>query len=96
MHSDVRSLVKQLTGELENFEQIAKYLIPQPGELPRLQGIDICGGTLALNGVVGGDHLIYVDFKRRFDLEARIRHSTDEGRLEVVENLNRESSEISP
>ncbi len=89
MNSDVRSLVKQLTGELENFEEIAKYLIPQPGELPRLHGIDICGGTLALNGVVGGDHLIYVDFKQRFDLEARIRHGIDEGRLEVVENLNR-------
>ncbi len=39
--------------------------------------------------MVGGDHLIYVDFKQRFDLEARIRHGLDEGRLEVVENLNR-------
>jgi serine phosphatase RsbU (regulator of sigma subunit) len=57
--------------------------------MPRLQGIDICGGTLALNGVVGGDHLFYVDFKQRFDLEARIRQATDRGWLEVVENLYR-------
>ena len=27
------------------------------------------GDTLALSGTVGGDHVIYVDFKQRFDLE---------------------------
>src|SRR5213593_3807508 len=53
-------LLRQLTDELENFEDIAKYLLPQPGEVPRLQGLDVYGSTLALNGVVGGDHLIYV------------------------------------
>ena len=87
--SDVSSLLRQLTGELENFEAIAKYLLPLPGEIPRLHGIDVWGGTLALTGVVGGDHIIYVDFKQRFDLEARIRHATDKGKLEVVENLAR-------
>src|ERR1700724_1890995 len=89
MNSDVRSLVKQLTGELANFEEIAKYLIPQPGDLPRLEGIDTYGGTIPLNGVVGGDHLIYVDFKQRFDLEARIRQGVEDGRHDVVENLKR-------
>jgi hypothetical protein len=89
MHTDFKDLLIQLTVELENFEETAKYLIPKPGEVPRLKGIDIFGGTLALNGSVGGDHLIYVDFKKRFDLEARIQHGTEEGRLEVVENLKR-------
>ena len=90
MHqSDISDLVKQLTGELDNFEDIAKHLLPLPGEVPTLQGIDVCGGTLALNGVIGGDHIIYVDFKQRFDLQARIKHATQEGRLEVVENLKR-------
>jgi serine phosphatase RsbU (regulator of sigma subunit) len=89
MHSENRDRVKQLTGELENFEDIAKCLLPQPGEVPRLQGIDVHGGTLALNGVVGGDHIIYVDFKQRFDLHARIAHAAEEGRPEVVENLQR-------
>src|SRR5713226_1302651 len=88
MHLD-NDRVEQLTGELANFEEIAKYLIPQPGDLPRLKGIDIYGGTMALNGVVGGDHLIYVDFKQRFDLEARIAHAVEAGRPEVVENLRR-------
>src|SRR5216684_800253 len=88
MHLD-NDRVEQLTGELANFEEIAKYLIPQPGDLPRLKGIDIYGGTVPLNGVVGGDHLIYVDFKQRFDLEARIRQAAAEGRQEVVRNLKR-------
>ena len=86
---DASDALKQLTRELENFEDTAKYLIPQPGEIPRLRGIEVFGGTLALNGVVGGDHIIYVDFKQRFDLQARIAQATEEGRLEVVENLTR-------
>jgi hypothetical protein len=61
-----------LVRELENFQDIARYLIPQPGEVPRLRGIDVWGGTRPLSGAVGGDHIIYVDFKQRFDLVARI------------------------
>ena len=78
-----------LTGELENFEEIVKRLIPQPGEIPRLHGIDIFGGTLALRGPAGGDHVIFVDFKQRFDLERRIQRSIEQGRHDVVEHLRR-------
>jgi len=42
-----------------------------------------------LHGSVGGDHLIYVDFKQRFDLELRIHRAAEKGRLGVVENLRR-------
>jgi serine phosphatase RsbU (regulator of sigma subunit) len=87
--SDISGLLRQLTGELDNFEAIAKYLLPLPGEVPRLHGIDVWGGTLPLTGVVGGDHIIYLDFKQRFDLEARIKHAIAKGRLDVVENLTR-------
>jgi len=89
MSSDSRDQVTQLTDELENFEDIATYLLPRAGEVPRLHGIDVHGGTLALNGVVGGDHIIYVDFKRRFDLPARITQAAEQGRPEVLENLER-------
>ena len=83
-------IVRQLTDELANFEEIAKNLLPQPGDLPRLHGIDVCGKTLALNGVVGGDHIIYVDFKQRFDLEARIQQAIQKGKPpEVVAHLRR-------
>jgi serine phosphatase RsbU (regulator of sigma subunit) len=82
-------VMKQLRDELENFERIAEHLIPKPGDLPRLNGFDVHGGTLALNGIVGGDHLIYVDFKQRFDLGRRIQHAMERGRAEVVQNLSR-------
>jgi hypothetical protein len=90
MHQlDTKDLLRQLTSELENFEDIARSLLPQPGELPRLLGLDVYGGSRALNGVVGGDHLIYLDFKQRFNLDARIQRATDTGQLDVVENLKR-------
>jgi serine phosphatase RsbU (regulator of sigma subunit) len=86
---DDPEMLRQLVDELANFEDIAKSLIPQPGDLPRLRGIDVCGKTLALNGMVGGDHIIYVDFKQRFDLEARIRRAAEQNRGDVVEQLRR-------
>jgi serine phosphatase RsbU (regulator of sigma subunit) len=82
-------LLRQLASELKNFEEIAAQLLPQPGEVPRLAGIDVWGGTRPLNGQVGGDHIIYIDFKRRFDLEARIAEEAALGRSAVVDNLRR-------
>jgi serine phosphatase RsbU (regulator of sigma subunit) len=76
-----------LQGELRNFQEIAKHIVPLPGEVPSLQGIEVYGGTIPLNGTVGGDHIIYVDFKKRFDLQARIREAEAEGRTEVVKHL---------
>lgn len=87
--TEISNLLQQLKGELANFEAIANYLLPQPGDVPRLHGIDVWGGTLPLTGTVGGDHLVYIDFKQRFDLEARIAHASTKGRSDVVENLQR-------
>ena len=44
-----------LVQELENFQDITRYLIPQPGEVPRLPGIDVWGGTRPLTGAAGGE-----------------------------------------
>ena len=79
--------LRQLTREIDNFRDIARYILPTPGEMPRLQGVDIFGGVLALSGSVGGDHLIYVDFKQRFDLDARIAQAREQGRHDVVQHL---------
>lgn len=89
MHSDPGERAPYLLGELENFKEIASNLLPKPADVPKIEGIDIFGGTLGLHGPVGGDLLIYLDFKQRFDLDARIRHATEQGRLDVVDNLNR-------
>ena len=79
--------LERLTRELDNFQSIAKYLVPLPGEVPRLSGIDVWGGSVQLNGSVGGDHITYVDFKQRFDLQARITRAREEGRYDVADNL---------
>lgn len=81
--------IEQLQGELRNFHEIVKNIMPAPGEVPSLGGIEVYGGTIPLNGTVGGDHIIYVDFKKRYDLDARIRQAAAEGRSEVVDHLRR-------
>jgi serine phosphatase RsbU (regulator of sigma subunit) len=78
---------RELLSELENFQEIASYLKPKPGEIPTLPGIDVYGETIPLNGVVGGDHLIYLDFKKRYDLEARITRAKESGRPEIAAKL---------
>jgi serine phosphatase RsbU (regulator of sigma subunit) len=87
--ADSGDLLRQLTRELDNFEEIAQHLLPQPGDLPRLQGIDVFGGSLPLNRTIGGDHLIYVDFKQRFNLPARIKEALAHHRGDIVERLRR-------
>ena len=79
--------VRDLTDELDNFQSIARHIVPASGEIPELNGIDVYGEVLPLSGMVGGDHIIYVDFKRRYDLDARIRKAREAGRQEVVKNL---------
>ena len=54
--------VRKLSGELENFQDIARHIRPSAGEIPQLDGLDIYGETIPLNGVIGGDHILYVDF----------------------------------
>jgi serine phosphatase RsbU (regulator of sigma subunit) len=83
------SQLRRLTRELENFREIAQQLVPLPGEVPRVRGFEIWGGSLPLSGPVGGDHITYLDFNRRFDLDARIAYARTTGQADVVENLTR-------
>jgi serine phosphatase RsbU (regulator of sigma subunit) len=80
---------EQLAREFRNFEEIARGIVPRPGSIPSLVGMDVYGETLPLNGMVGGDHLIYVDFKKRHDLDARIKVAEDAGRLDIAASLDR-------
>jgi serine phosphatase RsbU (regulator of sigma subunit) len=78
---------EQLLEELENFQEIARYLNPSPGEIPKLQGVDISGLSMPLKGEIGGDHLVYIDFNRRYDLDGRIREAEQAGRVEIAQRL---------
>ena len=86
---DAGDLSSGFAKELRNFQEIAHWLMPEPGGVPRLAGLDVWGSTRALGGAVGGDHLIYVDFKQRYDLQARIAEAGARGAATVVDGLRR-------
>jgi serine phosphatase RsbU (regulator of sigma subunit) len=79
--------LSQLTDELENFEEIALRLKPEPGEIPKLPGIDVAGTIIPLAGPIGGDHIIYIDFKHRYDLDARIEKAQQKGQAQIAAKL---------
>jgi hypothetical protein len=87
MRAEMTDRLNFLADELENFTEIVKILKPSAGERPRLDGIDVDAASLPLNGAMGGDQLIYLDFKYRFDLEGRIEKARAEGRDEIATQL---------
>jgi serine phosphatase RsbU (regulator of sigma subunit) len=87
MKSVTKSTREQLAKELENFEEIARGVMPRPGSVPSVTGVEVYGETVPLNGIVGGDHIIYVDFNKRHDMEARIKVAAEAGRSDIVANL---------
>ncbi len=88
-HEHLESYLETLTDELTNFQSIAENLKPSSGDIPQLDGIDIYGETIPLNGVIGGDHLIYLDFNKRFDLDARIDEARRRGRPDIAAKLEK-------
>ncbi len=80
---------ERLADELRNFHDVAQFLRPSPGDVPRIDGLDLACLTLPLHDVVGGDHLAWIDFDRRYDLDARIAEAETQGRAEVSRNLRR-------
>ncbi|HOB51331.1 MAG TPA: PP2C family protein-serine/threonine phosphatase [Acidobacteriota bacterium] len=79
--------IQALFDEMENFQDLAAQLKPLPGEVPALEGIDIHGEVIPCSGPIGGDHIIYIDFKKRFDLAARIRRAQAARRWRVARRL---------
>ena len=76
-----------LADELENFQEIALALKPSSGALPQLPEVDIFGLSLPLGGSIGGDHIIYIDFNRRYDLDRRVALAVEQGRPAVAQLL---------
>lgn len=76
-----------LTDELENFAEIMKFLKPSAGERPSVDGIDIDAVSIPYNGTIGGDHLIYLNFNTRYDLDALIARARADGREDIAAHL---------
>jgi serine phosphatase RsbU (regulator of sigma subunit) len=91
MESRLQELAKRniqsLVDEIQNFQEIAHSLKPEPGEIPVLPGVDIHGEVIPMTGLIGGDHIIYLDFNKRFDLDARIRAARKAGREDLAAEL---------
>ncbi len=73
--------------DLRMFRDIFNQIKPNSGEIPSIKGFDVFGFSLPYNGLEGGDHIIYVDFKHRYDLEKRISECIAKGREKTAENL---------
>ncbi|HOC42369.1 MAG TPA: PP2C family protein-serine/threonine phosphatase [Thermoanaerobaculales bacterium] len=67
-----------LEQELANFRALMAHVHSTPAELS-LRNIDIHGATFPLNGELGGDHIIFVDFARRYDLDHLIEDAERSG-----------------
>lgn len=76
-----------MKDEIENLNEIVGAIKPSSGELPDLNNIDIFGGSLPLNGIAGGDHIIYIDFNKRYDLDLRVNEAFENGNKSVAEKL---------
>jgi serine phosphatase RsbU (regulator of sigma subunit) len=75
-----------LDEEMENLRSIlaAVYAYPETFSLER---IDLFGRSSPLTGELGGDHVVFVDFARRFDLDRRIAEARAAGREEIAARL---------
>ena len=92
--SDLKSQLAKLEAELRsaraeigNLQDITCPIIPRPGSIPQIEGIDIYGESIQLNGPLGGDHIIFIDFKKRFDLEERMKRARTAGKESIVKQL---------
>ncbi len=81
-----RQRVSKLEAELANFRSMMEYVNSIPDEVG-LSNIEVFGQPFPLNGILGGDHIILLDFARRYNLDARIEKALDHGRPDVAERL---------
>jgi serine phosphatase RsbU (regulator of sigma subunit) len=69
--------IRFMEKELARFSELVSTFDPPPSELPEVPWIDVYGEALPRNGKAGGDHIIYVDFKKRYKMEKLIREAPE-------------------
>lgn len=81
---------KKLDRELRvGAKHLGQSLIPETGAIPRLPNVDIYGLTIPLNGVAGGDLISFVNFRDRYDLDARTARALEQGNENIAQNLQK-------
>lgn len=76
----------------EHIIRLAQGIRPKPGEIPKIPSIDIFGDVNPKEEA-GGDHIIYVDFQKRYGLDDLVRQIYAKGNetlaLSLAQNRNR-------
>jgi serine phosphatase RsbU (regulator of sigma subunit) len=55
-------------------EYLRKRLMPVQGTIPHIEGIEMYGNSIPA-GTVGGDLFEYINFRQRYDIEARVQRA---------------------
>lgn len=76
---------KGIKYTLDELAKRVKHIKPLPGEVPKLNGIEIFGETLPKEGTIGGDHIIYINFNERYDIDARVSRIEEKWQKEMHE-----------
>ena len=79
--------------EIANFVRILQLIRPPHWGL-RIGQIEVYGDSIFLNGAAGGDHVIYLDFEERYDLDRRINSANARGQVDVAAALARNRERI--
>ena len=75
--AEAQKRIAFLAAELENLGELVRNFDAPPSELPEVPWIDVYGEALPRNGQAGGDHIIYVDFKKRYKMDKLIREAPE-------------------
>ena len=87
------SYLLEIDQEIENFLDLISRIRPDKPGL-ELGPIEVYGGSRYISGGAGGDHIIYVNFNDRYDLDRRIERARSKGRARVASNLERNRDRI--
>jgi serine phosphatase RsbU (regulator of sigma subunit) len=85
--------LRKLEEELENLRSIMEHVYDFPDDFS-LTNIEIAGATFPLNGVLGGDHIIFVDFNRRFNLDGLVERALRKGRDAIADKLRANNNQV--
>lgn len=83
----------RLESELENFLEIFRRLQPHAPGLEH-PGFSAWSDSVFFNRTAGGDHIIYLDFDQRYDLDRRIALALRDGRPQVAAELERNRNRV--
>jgi serine phosphatase RsbU (regulator of sigma subunit) len=84
--NDPQEQLSLLEEEMANFRAIMGHVRSLPTDLS-MGTVDIHAATFPLSGELGGDHIILVDFARRYDLDLMIQKAEAAGQHDRVGRL---------